>query len=124
MFFKSIFSSIITTCVITFIVSSCSSNQDGPCEWNIAEFSALVTEYEFEKINQAGDSVFIVWVDFSSGSLNNELQDLGKLRNVEFTREKIRKNQAFKGNSYTGLINDLKEGNCESPIISFNQKLR
>lgn len=107
-----------------FLSSACSTNNDGPCEWNSAEFSALVVNHEFEKINNKGDSVFIVWVDFSSGSLNSELQNLGQLRNVEFTREKINLNQAFKGNSYTGLINDIKEGNCESPIISFNQKLR
>lgn len=115
---------VVPMLLLSSILISCGGSGDEPCDWYQSPFYAKVERYEFDKLNAEGDSVFIVWVDFSSGSLNKELQDLGKLRDVEFTREKIKANQAFLGNSFTGIISDVKSGNCTSPLVSFDQKLR
>ena|GEM_PF-3533827 len=105
-------------------ISACGGSSEAPCEWTQNKFYATVHSHEFNGEIVEGDSIFTVWVEFSSGSLSREMQDLGKLRNTQFTKDKIKANQAFKGNSFTGLINETEDGNCDSPIISFDQKLR
>jgi len=110
--------------IILLVFFGCSSNNNEPCEWEENKFYAEVDSIQHSGKNENGDSTFIIWVSFTSGSLSNELQDLGKLRDIEFTREKINSNKALIGNSYSGLINDVIKGNCESPIISFDQKRR
>ena len=102
---------------------SCDSNSDGPCEWYESPFYAKVEKIEFLELNDQGDSLFTIWVDFSAGTLSDELQDLGKLKGIDFTREKIVQNKAQVGLSYTGTINDIKSGSCESPMVSFDQKI-
>ena len=114
----------LTPIIFLSLFYSCNSNNNEPCEWEENKFYARVDSVEYIGNNNTGDSLFTVWVGFNAGSLAIDLQDLGKLRDIEFTKEKIVSNQAFVGNSYSGLINDVVKGTCETPLISFDQKRR
>ncbi len=111
--------------LILFIAPSCSnSNSNGPCEWHERKFRATVTSVKFDKLNEAGDSTFAVIMEFDAGSLSEEPQNLAKLKNYELTSERMKKNKIKEGLTYTGKINDLKAGNCETPIVAFDQRMK
>ena len=97
---------------------------NGPCDWHVRKFSATVTGISFDKLNTQGDSLFSVKLMFDAGSVSEKEQDLGKLRNFEITREKLSQNKLRVNATYTGKISDLKSGDCETPIIAFDQRLR
>jgi|TARA_B110000879_G_scaffold115991_1_gene154282 hypothetical protein len=100
------------------------SNSNGACDWHVRKFSATVINISFDNLNTKGDSVFSVKMMFDAGSLSEKDQDLGKLRGFDITREKLIQNKLKVNSTYTGKINDLKSGNCETPIVAFDQRLR
>ena len=100
------------------------SNSNGACDWHVRKFSATVTDISFDKLNTKGDSLFSVKMMFDAGSLSEKEQDLGKLRGFEITKEKLLKNKLIVNATYTGKVSDLKSGNCETPVVAFDQRLR
>lgn len=114
---------IVTICLCLALLSCSTGNSEGPCEWDERKFSATVTSIDFLELNNEGDSLFTVMMDFDAGSLSEEEQDLGKLRNMEITKQKIKENRIKVNAIYTGKINDLLSGNCQTPIVAFDQKL-
>ncbi len=111
--------------ILTLSIISCADNpsESEPCDWYQSKFSATVTSIEFKEINGNNDSTFTVLLDFTAGSLSNELQDLGEIKNMEITKEKIKKNRIAINATYTGTISDLKSGDCKTPIVAFDQRL-
>ena len=107
-----------------FLLSCSNADVNGPCDWHVRKFSATVTGISFDKLNTQGDSLFSVKLMFDGGSVSEKEQDLGKLRNFEITREKLSQNKLRVNATYTGKISDLKSGDCETPIIAFDQRLR
>lgn len=109
---------------MSMLVFGCNnSNSNGACDWHVRKFSATVSTISFDKLNSTGDSTFSVMMMFDAGSLSENDQDLGKLRNIEITREKLIQNKLKVNATYTGKISDLKSGNCETPIVAFDQRL-
>lgn len=119
------FTTILTLCTLAITISSCNNGEENSaCEWHNRKFKATIKKIELNTPIQNGDSIYTIWVAFNAGSLSNELQDLGKLRNTAFTSATLRKNQLEVGRIYTGQINDLKSGNCTTPVLSFDQRIR
>ncbi len=107
-----------------FYFSSCNSEQSGPCEWAVSRVEAEVIAINPQGTNQEGDSLFQVLVKFDGSSYSNETQDLGELRDINFTRELLTKNRIRLGNRYKSTVSETTSGNCQSPILSFDAKLR
>ncbi|UTW63252.1 hypothetical protein KFE98_03595 [bacterium SCSIO 12741] len=107
---------------LILMLSAC--QESGPCEWYTSKFHAGISAIEFKEVNANGDSTYRVMLQFDQGTLSREYQDLGELRNVEITQEALVRNTLRVGVSFTGSISDVKSGNCESPIVAFDQKWR
>ncbi len=110
---------------LQFFLLSCSSNSEsnGACEWHQRKFSATVTEIKFDKLSNKGDSLFQVKLMFDAGSLSEKEQDLGNIKDMEITKAKLTRNKIKVNATYTGTISDLKEGNCATPVVAFDQRL-
>ena len=109
---------------ITSLVQGC-SNKQGPCEWHDQEkFLAEIKEVTFLDFNESGDSLFTVILQLDRGSLSDKPFDLGKFKKIAITRDFVSRNKIQVGYSFTGRITDLKSGNCETPVVAFDQKLR
>lgn len=107
----------------SLIVWSCADN--GPCEWEEeASFEAEIKSIGFSSVGSDGDSLYDVLLAFNTGSLSKENQSLNELKKIEIDKDFLNRNKLQEGLFLTGKITDLKRGKCESPIVSFDQKLR
>ena len=95
-----------------------------PCEWYEEKFEAQIGPIEFKEFSENNDSLFSVQLIFNTGSVSDEVQELGQIKKMTIDREFIQRNKLKEGLKLTGKISDVKSGNCESPIIAFEQKLR
>jgi len=105
--------------VIAF--SSCKTSTK-PCDWQ--EYEAKARVQSIEQFVQNGDTLYSVGLKFNSSSLKDEIQYLEKLQNVKITKETMQRNSIKLGLKYGFIVNDALNGNCKTPIISFQHNLR
>lgn len=110
---------VFAVIIVTITTLACSNSNSAPCDWEESTFYAKIEKVEYKELNQNGDSVYTVWASFNAGSLHGELHDLGALKGIEYTNKNLGKFRIKIGHKFKGVINDLKSGNCKSPIISF-----
>ena len=70
-----------------------------------------------------GQQVFNVLRHFNFEQ-QDEIQYLEKLQNVKITKETMQRNSIKLGLKYGFIVNDALNGNCKTPIISFQHNLR
>ena len=103
-------------------LSSCRNNNTEPCDYYEYQFKAKVIALQAYIEN--GDTLFHIITQFNNSSLSDELQYLEILRKVKPTAAFIRNNRIEIGTTYSGIVNELKSGNCKGLYISFDQKLK
>ena len=65
-----------------------------------------------------------MFLNVDRGSISEAPFDLGAFKQMEITREFLLRNKLQQGLYLTGKITDIKSGNCEAPVVAFDQKLR
>jgi len=100
------------------------SQKSGPCEWDFMRVEAEVTNIEAFSVNEAGDSLYHVMMKFNGSVYSNKEQFMEELRDIDITRDVLRKNNIRIGNRYKATVSEIRSGNCKSPILSFDSKIR
>ena len=111
-----------THCVVLiFLLFSCQQN-NGPCEYDIAEFEAKVVSLEPYQ-SETGKQLFHIVLKFNSNELSKQNQFLEDwLPRIKGKTDStfIQRNQIKPGHVYSGMVSELKSGNCEPVYVSFN----
>lgn len=117
---RSVWSSIF---LWLLLIAGC-NQPSGPCDWHIQRVEAKVIAIEPYQQNAAGDSLYHVVVEFDGSIYAEKKHDLGDLRDFEFTKASLKTNNIRLGNIYKATVSEVKTGNCKSPVLSFDSKLK
>jgi hypothetical protein len=93
-----------------------------PCDWQ--EYEAKARVQSIEQFVENGDTLYSIGLKFNSSSLKEEIQYLEKLQNVRITKETMKRNSISLGLKYGFIVNDALNGNCKTPVVSFQHNLR
>lgn len=107
-----------------FFFSACNSNSGGPCDWDILRVEAQVTDIFSYAVNENGDSLYHVALNFDGSSYSEKTQYMDELRNMEFTKDVVEKNRVRVGAIYKATVSEIKTGDCKSPVLSFDAKIK
>ncbi len=107
-----------------FFFSACNTEKSGPCDWDILRVEAQVSDIFAYDVNEDGDSLYHVALNFDGSSYADQTQYMDELRNMEFTKEVVEKNRIRIGGIYKATVSEIKSGNCKSPVLSFDAKIR
>ena len=101
---------------------ACQSSSRLDCDYYPQEFVRMKI-VKIESVNTSPDE-YDVWLEFDQSLLGKELQNLRTLREDKITQEYLKLNKLKEGAVISGYVSELKDGNCEPYILSFNQQFK
>lgn len=100
----------------------CADDQvPGACDWEKFEFRATVDTITVKNAEEGDYVNYSVHLSFDKSGLSNETQYLEEIKNVPITKEILEKHRIKQGNVYSGEVHEVTNGNCPSPVVSFDQ---
>ena len=113
---------IYSTFLSFFLILGCNQN-DGLCEYYEYKFQATVIALQSYKGNN-NEPLFHVVMKFNNSSLSEKEQYLETLRGFIPDTAFLRRNKISIGNVYTGIVNEIKSGDCKKMYVSYDQQLK